>query len=81
MGTLKVKISTEGVHSGDSSGIMPETFRILRLILERIECVETGTVNKAFHVNIPSDRYKQAENVAKVVGTDIIKKFPFLEGV
>jgi len=58
MGTLNIKISTEGVHSGDASGIMPETFRILRIILDRIDCVDSGTVAREFHVNIPGERYK-----------------------
>jgi acetylornithine deacetylase/succinyl-diaminopimelate desuccinylase-like protein len=29
-GTLKVEILTEGVHSGDASGVVPSSFRILR---------------------------------------------------
>ncbi|MDE2276478.1 MAG: M20/M25/M40 family metallo-hydrolase, partial [Burkholderiales bacterium] len=29
-GTLKVEILTEGVHSGDASGLVPSSFRILR---------------------------------------------------
>ena len=29
-GTLKVEILTEGIHSGDSSGLVPSSFRILR---------------------------------------------------
>jgi len=41
-GVLKVKILKESVHSGDASGIVPETFRIVRKILDRIDCVETG---------------------------------------
>jgi len=56
-GVLKVKILKESVHSGDASGIVPETFRIVRKILDRIDCVETGQVVKQFHVNIPGERY------------------------
>jgi hypothetical protein len=29
-GTLTVRVLTEGVHSGDASGIVPSSFRILR---------------------------------------------------
>jgi len=79
MGSLKIKIATEGVHSGDASGIIPETFRILRIILDRIDDVETGTVNKIFHVNIPGERYKQALDVIDVIGDAQIKKFPFVK--
>ena len=36
-GTLKVEILTEGVHSGDASGVVPSSFRILRQVLDRLE--------------------------------------------
>lgn len=29
---MKVKILNEGVHSGDASGVVPDTFRIARLV-------------------------------------------------
>jgi hypothetical protein len=31
-GTLKVEILTEGIHSGDASGLVPSSFRILRQV-------------------------------------------------
>ena len=34
---VRVDVLTEGVHSGSSSGIVPSAFRILRMLLERIE--------------------------------------------
>ena len=49
---------TEGVHSGDASGIVPDSFRIARDLLSRIEDPKTGLiVAKEFTVNIPSVRY------------------------
>ena len=39
-GTLKVEILTEGVHSGDASGLVPSSFRILRQVLDRLEDCE-----------------------------------------
>lgn len=30
MGNLKVKVLEEGVHSGDGSGIIPDSFRLVR---------------------------------------------------
>src|SRR6185437_919372 len=35
-GTLSVEVLTEGVHSGDASGIVPSSFRIARKLLDRI---------------------------------------------
>lgn len=39
---LKVSVLNEGVHSGDASGIVPNSFRIIRKLLDRIENSETG---------------------------------------
>jgi acetylornithine deacetylase/succinyl-diaminopimelate desuccinylase-like protein len=36
-GVLEVEILTEGVHSGDASGLVPSSFRILRHVLDRLE--------------------------------------------
>ena len=36
-GTLSVEVLTEGVHSGDASGIVPSSFRIARKLLDRLE--------------------------------------------
>jgi hypothetical protein len=42
MTNMKVKVLEEGVHSGDASGIVPSSFRIMRTLLERIEDNKTG---------------------------------------
>jgi acetylornithine deacetylase/succinyl-diaminopimelate desuccinylase-like protein len=41
-GTLKVQILTEGMHSGDASGLVPSSFRIMRQVLDRLEDSKTG---------------------------------------
>ena len=43
-GNLTVKVLEEGVHSGDASGIVPSSFRIIRQLLSRIEDEKTGKV-------------------------------------
>src|SRR5262249_35620250 len=43
-GTLTVRVLTEGVHSGDASGIVPSSFRILRGLLSRLEDEATGEI-------------------------------------
>ncbi len=43
-GTLTVDVLTEGVHSGDASGIVPSSFRIARKLLDRLEDAATGRV-------------------------------------
>src|SRR5882762_10052331 len=46
-GTLTVRVLDEGVHSGDASGVVPSSFRILRKLLSRLEDEETGAVRPA----------------------------------
>ena len=41
---MKVGLLTQGVHSGDASGIVPDTFRISRSLLSRIEDENSGDV-------------------------------------
>lgn len=55
--TLDVEVLTEGVHSGDASGIVPDSFRIVRELMNRIEDPKTGLVHPDFTVNIPGVRY------------------------
>jgi acetylornithine deacetylase/succinyl-diaminopimelate desuccinylase-like protein len=43
-GNLTVKVLEEGVHSGDASGIVPSSFRIIRELLSRIEDETTGRI-------------------------------------
>ena len=42
LATLSVRVLKEGVHSGDGSGIVPSSMRIMRLLLDRLENPHTG---------------------------------------
>jgi acetylornithine deacetylase/succinyl-diaminopimelate desuccinylase-like protein len=80
-GTLKVEILTEGVHSGDASGLVPSSFRILRQVLDRLEDSKTGRLlPEAFHCAIPADRVEQARATAKILGDEVWKRFPWACG-
>ena len=46
-GTLEVQVLDEGVHSGDSSGVVPSSFRILRHLLDRLEDSSTAAAEPA----------------------------------
>jgi len=77
-GTLKVEVLTEGVHSGDASGIVPSSFRIARALLERIEDSATGRILPSeFHADIPAERAEQASRAATILGDIVVRKFPF----
>ena len=80
-GVLKVEILTEGVHSGDSSGLVASSFRILRQVLDRLEDSRTGNLLPAsFHCDIPADRVAQARATAQILGDEVWKRFPWACG-
>jgi len=80
-GVLKVEILTEGVHSGDSSGLVPSSFRILRQVLDRLEDSKTGRLlPESFHCEIPGDRLAQAKATAQILGDEVWKRFPWACG-
>jgi acetylornithine deacetylase/succinyl-diaminopimelate desuccinylase-like protein len=81
-GNLMVKVLEEGVHSGDASGIVPSSFRILRQLLSRIEDEKTGRIlADGLHVEVPAERLAQAKQAAVVLDTAVFDKFPFLPGM
>ena len=82
VGFLKVRTIKEGVHSGKASGIVPDTFRIIRQLLSRVEDAKTGEVAEEFHCNIPKDKYQQICDLVQNVDSKVfLEEFPWLEGV
>ena len=80
-GTLKVEVLTEGIHSGDSSGLVPSSFRILRQLLDRLEDSQTGRLlPESFHCDIPAQRIEQARATAKILGDEVWRRFPWACG-
>jgi acetylornithine deacetylase/succinyl-diaminopimelate desuccinylase-like protein len=77
-GVLKVEILTEGVHSGDASGLVPSSFRIMRQVLDRLEDSATGRLlPDAFHCEVPADRLLQTRATAAILGDEVFKRFPW----
>lgn len=77
-GVLKVEILTEGIHSGDASGLVPSSFRIMRQVLDRLEDSATGRLlPSAFHCEVPADRLAQAKAAAAILGDEVTKRFPW----
>ncbi len=80
-GTLTVEVLTEGVHSGDASGIVPSSFRVARRLLSRLEDVESGRVLPSeFYCEIPPERMEQARTAGAILGDMVYHKFPFAGG-
>ena len=82
VGTLEVSLLSEGVHSGDGSGVVASSFRVIRQLLERLEDNRTGEIKlEALHVPIPGERVAQARSAAEVLGNEIWQKLPLEPGV
>ncbi|MBP8299216.1 MAG: M20 family metallopeptidase [Planctomycetes bacterium] len=80
-GDIRIDVLTEGVHSGDASGVVPSSFRVFRQLMERLEDSETGRIlAKQFHVDIPKQRKDQAKVCAKVLGDKLWQRFPWMKG-
>jgi acetylornithine deacetylase/succinyl-diaminopimelate desuccinylase-like protein len=81
-GVLRVDVLSEGVHSGDASGVVPSSFRILRSLLSRLEDETSGEIRPAeLHVVIPPERATQAEVAARALGQEVFARFPFVPGM
>jgi acetylornithine deacetylase/succinyl-diaminopimelate desuccinylase-like protein len=81
-GNLQVKVLSEGVHSGDASGVVASSFRILRQLLSRVEDERTGEILlRALHVEVPAQRLAQARAAAAALGDEVFSKFPWVPGM
>jgi acetylornithine deacetylase/succinyl-diaminopimelate desuccinylase-like protein len=81
-GVLRVEVLEEGVHSGDASGVVPSSFRILRELLSRLEDPTTGEILPAqFQAPVPEERRAQARIAAEALGKEVYAKFPFVAGM
>ena len=82
IGNLDISLLTEGVHSGDGTGVVAASERVLRILLDRIEDPHTGRIKlDALATQIPKQRVLQAERTAGVIGREVFQKFPLQPGV
>ena len=80
MGSLQVDVLREGVHSGEASGIVPSSFRILRMLLSRLEDEQTGKILPEWlESEIPAERIAQAKTTAAALGAAVWDHYPWCE--
>jgi acetylornithine deacetylase/succinyl-diaminopimelate desuccinylase-like protein len=80
-GVLKVEILTEGIHSGDASGLVPSSFRVLRHVLDRLEDSATGELlPQSFHCQVPAQRLAQAQATAAILKEEVWRRMPWACG-
>ncbi len=76
--TLNVQVLNQGVHSGSASGIVPDSFRIARSLLERLEDAQTGVVaDSRLNCPIARERLEQIKATAQILGTSVTSEFPW----
>ena len=75
-GVLTVEVLTEGVHSGDASGVVPSSFRIARMLLERIDDADTGASSTPPSTRRSRRARRAGARAAEVLGEEIWRKFP-----
>ncbi len=82
VGELQVELIDEGVHSGNASGIVADSFRVARQLISRIENEETGEIKlPELYADIPAERVIQAERCAEILGEQVYSEFPWKKGV
>ena len=79
--TLCVEILENGVHSGTASGIVPDSFSLVRQLLDRFENSRTGEIlDRAFHTIAPEARIEQLRHTAEVLKDNYKSNFPWVDG-
>ncbi|WP_419420607.1 M20 family metallopeptidase [Legionella sp. D16C41] len=82
VGELTVELLKEGVHSGNASGIVADSFRIARQLLSRIEDEVTGEIKlPSLYCDIPEQREEQAQDCANALQENVYEAFPLYSGV
>lgn len=82
VGELSVKVLDEGVHSGNASGIVADSFRIARQLLSRLEDENTGEIKlPELYCDIPDERRKQASACAEALQEEVYSGFPWSSDV
>ena len=81
-GTLSVQVSNEGVHSGMSGGVIPSSFRIQRILLDRVEDSKSGEILiPEMHVQISDKVRKEAEELGSLLGDELWSQLPVVESL
>jgi acetylornithine deacetylase/succinyl-diaminopimelate desuccinylase-like protein len=78
---ITVSAAKGGFHSGLVGGVVPETFRVLRELLNRIDDSKTGKVCAELATEIPEWAQKEAKELAQLAGAELYNQFAVEEGV
>jgi acetylornithine deacetylase/succinyl-diaminopimelate desuccinylase-like protein len=80
--TVTVRVLDAPQHSGLASGIVPSSFRILRVLLDRVEDPATGEIRlPAMNVAIPAASAADARAAAAARPGAVRRLYPLVEGM
>lgn len=80
--TITVRVLAEGIHSGGGGGLVPDSFRLLRQVLSRIEDEKTGEILlESCGVDVPPARRAEAETLLRELGETVLGHFPTVAGL
>lgn len=80
--TVRVQVLDEGVHSGLAGAVVPESFRLLRRLLSRLEDEVTGEVRLAeLRAEVPPAHRRALEAVASELPAAVSGTLPAVEGL
>jgi len=81
-GTLSVQVSHEGIHSGHGGGVIPSSFRIARMLLDRVEDSDSGKVLiPEMHVPITEEVRAQSDSLVELLGDTVWDDLPVVDGM
>ena len=73
---VTVEIGKAGYHSGEVGGIVPETMRVIRQLIDRLDDSKTGKVVLAELVSeVPEWKRKEAEFMVDLAGDEMCRKY------
>jgi len=78
---MTVELGKAGYHSGEVGGIVPETMRVVRQLLDRLDDKVTGRVTlEELNVEVPQWKHEEADAMVKLAGKEICEKYAIVEG-
>jgi acetylornithine deacetylase/succinyl-diaminopimelate desuccinylase-like protein len=77
---MTVECGVGGYHSGETGGIVPETFRVVRSLLDRLDDSATGEVCAELQIDAPQWKADEAARLAEQAGNTMYEKYALVEG-
>lgn len=78
---IDIKTMKSSVHSGLAGGVVPDAFRIFRMLLSRLEDENTGRMPEELYGDIPCELYSGACKLIEHLGSEFLNGYPVIDGM